>query len=363
MTDIASVNRQWRLKRFVRADEVLGEQHYELVESPMPTIDEGQILVKTLLLGTSPAQRMYVTQERKFHIAVEIGAVMSGRGVGVVVASKHPEFTGGDIIQATLGWQDYVALTPDDTSDTGKNVRTVQKVIDPVRPLTTIMGLFGQLAFSAYVGIIEIGKVAPGDVVLISSAAGGVGSIACQLARIQGAAEVVGIAGGKEKCQWLLDQGLCDAAIDYQQEDLQQAMAEHCPDGANVYLDNVGGDMLDTALQHIAVGARVVICGMISTEYQNPRPPGPTHYFNLLYQRSRMEGFFVFDYVPRWPEFEAELRRWYSEGKLKLVDDVFDGLETAPTALGSLFTGGHTGGCVIRVSEDPEHLPALSTLS
>ncbi|WP_101759058.1 NADP-dependent oxidoreductase [Oceanicoccus sp. KOV_DT_Chl] len=352
-------NKQWLLKQFVQADEVLGEQHYEMVSSPMPTIGDQQILVQTLLLGTSPAQRMYVTEQRTFHIAVEIGEVMSGRGVGLVLESKHPDFKSGDIIQATLGWQQYVALTPDDKTDTGKNVRTVQKVDQPVRPLTTIMGLFGQLAFSAYVGIIEIGQVKPGDVVLISSAAGGVGSVACQLARIQGAAKVVGIAGGKEKCQWLLEQGLCDAAIDYKSEDLVTAIASHCPDGADVYLDNVGGDMLDAALQNIAVGARVVICGMISTEYLNPRPDGPKHYFNLLYKRSRMEGFFVFDYVPRWPEFEIKLRQWYSEGKLKLVDDVFEGLESAPIALGSLFTGGHTGGCVIRVAEDPLEIPSL----
>ncbi len=358
MTD---TNRQWRLKRFVGPDEVLGEEHYELTESPMPTIDDEQILVKTLLLGTSPAQRMYVTEERTFHIAVEIGEVMSGRGVGVVMESKHPDFAAGEIIQATLGWQDYVALTPDDKSDTGKNVRTVQKVPNPVRPLTTIMGLFGQLAFSAYVGIIEIGQVKEGDVVLVSSAAGGVGSVACQLARIQGASKVVGIAGGQEKCDWLVEQGLCDSAIDYKKtgQDLAAAIGEHCPEGADVYLDNVGGEMLDAALQNIAVGARVVICGMISTEYLNPRPDGPRHYFNLLYKRSRMEGFFVFDYVPRWPEFEAQLREWYSEGKLKLVDDVFDGLPSAPRALGSLFTGGHTGGCVIRVADDPEHIPAI----
>lgn len=359
MTQKTPLNRQWLLKKFVSANETLGEEHYSLSESPLPTIDQGQILVQTILLGTSPAQRMYVTEERTFHIAVELGEVMSGRGVGKVIASKHSDYQVGEIIQATLGWQDFVALTPDDASDTGKNVKTVQKVTNPVRPLTTIMGLFGQLAFSAYVGIIEIGQVKQGDVVLVSSAAGGVGSVACQLARIQGASKVVGIAGGREKCDWLLDQGLCDAAIDYKNEDLLTALTQHCPDGIDVYLDHVGGDMLDAALQNLANNARVVICGMISTEYMNPRPSGPKHYFNLLYKRSRMEGFFVFDYVERWPEFEQTLREWYTEGKLKLVDDVFDGLESAPRALGSLFTGGHTGGCVIRVSDDPEDIPAL----
>lgn len=131
------------------------------------------------------------------------------------------------------------------------------------------------------------------------------------------------------------------------------------PDGLDLYLDSVGGVMLDTALDNLAVGARVVLCGMISTEYQRPRPPGPRHYYNLIYKRARMEGFFVFDHTDRWPEFEQNLRRWYREEKLKIVEHVFDGLEYAPAALGSLFTGGNTGGCVIQVSPDPEELPNL----
>lgn len=359
MSAISPINRQWILKRFVGPDEIIGDEHYELVESQTPDISDGEILVNTLLFGTSPAQRMYVSEERQFHLRVELGEVMSGRGVAKVVASKHPDFKVGEIIQASIGWQDYAVLKPDGDGDTDQNVRTVQKVENPVRPLTTIMGLFGQLAFSAYVGIIEKGQVQEGDIVVVSSAGGGVGSVACQLARIQGASKVIGIAGGKAKCDWLIEQGLCDVAIDYKNDDILEKLQEAAPNGINVYLDNVGGDMLDTVMQNLAIGSRVIICGMISTEYMRPRPPGPTHYFNLLYQRSRMEGFFVFDYTDRWPEFEKDLRQWYKEGKLKLVDDVFEGLESAPTALGSLFTGGHTGGCVIRVNDDPEEIPEI----
>lgn len=360
MTDSKPINRQWVVKRFVKTDEIVSPEHYDLIESPMPEIQDGQILAKTLLLGTSPAQRMYVSEERQFHHAVEIGEVMSGRGVAEVVESKHPDFQPGEIVQASLGWQEYVALTPDGDGDTGQNVKTVQKVPNPVKPLTTILGLFGQLAYSAYVGIIEKAQTKAGDVVLVSAAAGGVGSIACQLARIQGASKVIGIAGGQAKCQWLLDQQLCDEVIDYRNDDLLEKLQQYAPDGVDVYLDSVGGDMLDTVLQNLAINARVIICGMISTEYQRPRPPGPRHYFNLLYRRSRMEGFFVFDYIPQWPAFEKQLRQWYQEGKLKLVDDVFVGLEKAPEALGSLFTGGNTGGCVIQVAPDPEQLPELT---
>jgi NADPH-dependent curcumin reductase CurA len=250
-------------------------------------------------------------------------------------------------------------LSPDGGGDTHQNIVTVQKVPKPVRPLTTIMGVFGSNAYSAYVGIIEIGKIKAGDVVVVSSAAGGVGTLACQIARAKGASKVIGIAGGKEKCEWLIEQGLCDAAIDYKNENVIAALATHCPEGMNVYLDAVGGDILDAALQNLAIGARVVICGMISTQYVQPQPPGPTHYFNLLYRRSTMEGFFLFDYVSRWPEFDKQIRQWHKEGKLKAQDHVFEGLEEAPTALASLFNGEHQGGSVIRVSADPEGLPKL----
>lgn len=354
-----AVNRQWIFKHYVRPDEFPQQKHFELIESSVPEIADGEVLVRVLLLGTSPAQRMYVTKESVFHIKVEIGEVMSGRGVGLVVDSKNDSFAVGDIVQGTLGWQDYVAVSPDPAVVDGRHVSAIQRVEKPLRPLTTILGLFGQLAMSAYVGMIEVGRVQEGDTVVVSSAAGGVGSIACQLARIQGAGRVIGIAGGERKCRWLLDQGLCDEAIDYKSENFEEQMANTLADGLDVYLDSVGGDMLDLALQHIAQNARVVLCGHISTEYQNPRPAGPRHYYKLLYQRARMEGFFVFDYVTRWPEFEAKLRGWHSEGKLKLVDHVFDGLEQMPAALTSLFDGSHIGGCVVRLASDPPQVPEL----
>ncbi len=359
MTDTNSVNRQWIFRHYVKPDEYPGEQHFELVDSSVPDIVEGQVLVRVLLLGTSPAQRMYVTKESTFHIKVEPGEVMSGRGVGVVAESRHSDYEVGTIVQGSFGWQDYVAVTPEPDVVDGKHLTAIQRVDTPIRPLTTILGLFGQLAYSAYVGIIEVGEVAKGDTVVVSSAAGGVGSIACQLARIQGAKRVIGIAGGKRKCDWLLDQGLCDVALDYKRPEFNQQVADAVPEGIDVYLDSVGGDMLDTMLQHIRVGARVVLCGHISTEYQNPRPPGPTHYYNLLYQRARMQGFFVFDYLTRWPEFEKALRGWHAAGLLKSVDDEFEGLERMPSALTSMFDGSHMGGCIVRVADDPSGLPTL----
>jgi len=203
-------NRQWRLKRLVSEGEHPGPEHFEFGQAPVPDLQPGEILVQTIVLGTSPAQRMYVSTERQFHFAVAIGEVMSCRGVGRVVASRHAGFAVDDIVQASLGWQDYAVLAPEASEDPSHNVRNVRKVPAPVRPLTTVLGLFGQLAYSAYVGVIEVGQVRSGDTVVVSAAAGGVGSIACQLARIQGAERVIGIAGGQDKCRWLLERGLCD---------------------------------------------------------------------------------------------------------------------------------------------------------
>ncbi len=354
-----SKNRQWLCKRYVATDEVPALEHFELVESDIPDVSRNEILVRTVILGNSPAQRMYVSAERNFHIQVEPGEVMSSRGVGEVIVSKHPAYQVGDIVQANLGWQEYKLLRPEGDDGSERHSISIQKIETPQRPLSTVLSLFGQLAFSAYVGIIEVGQVKEGDVVLISAAAGGVGTMACQLARIKGAKTVIGVAGGADKCGWLLEHGLCDETIDYKSDDLSASMARLMPDGMDLYLDSVGGEMLDVALNNLAIGARVILCGMISTEYQRPRPPGPTHYYNLIYKRARMEGFFVFDHTDRWPEFEKNLRNWYHAGGLKITEHIFDGLEQAPVALGSLFTGGNRGGCVIRVSPDPENLPTL----
>ncbi|MEM9530058.1 MAG: NADP-dependent oxidoreductase [Pseudomonadota bacterium] len=352
-------NLQWVMRRYVAADEIPSAEHFELISSPQPQPGPGEVLLKVLVLGTSPAQRMYVTKDSQFHIKVEPGEVMSGRGIAVVVASRHPDYQEGEVMEGTLGWQQYVALSPDPQRRDGAHVTPVSRVEQPLRPLSTLLGIFGQRAFSAYVGMIEIGQTREGDAALVSAAAGGVGSIACQLARIRGASRVVGMAGGEDKCRWLVKQGLCDAAINYREGNLPEQIRDHFPAGVDVFLDNVGGDTLDAVLENLAVGARIAICGHISTEYQNPRPPGPTHYYNLLYRRSRMEGFFVFDYLSRWPEFERQLRDWYQEGRLISTDDVLTGIERMPDALTSLFTGAHKGCCVVQVADDPSDLPQL----
>ena len=346
------------MQRYVAANEVISRDHFSLVETPVPELRDGELLVRVLVLGTSPAQRMYVSEEREFHLTVDIGELMSCRGIGEVIASRHPGFATGDIVQASLGWQEFAIVTPDNR-DTDQNVRKVTRLDNPGRPLHASLSLFGQLGFSAYVGMIETAQVQKDDVVVISSAAGGVGSIACQLARICGAATVVGIAGGADKCRWLTDNGLCDVALNYRAEEFEAALDEACGGGIDVYLDSVGGDILDTVLKYIAVGARVVLCGHIATEYQRPRPPGPRNYFNLIYRRARMEGFFVFDRIEQWPEYERQLRAWYRAGLLSLLDHVFEGIDSAPDALRSLFTGGNTGGCVIRVAPEPDHLPLI----
>ncbi|MCF6275794.1 MAG: NADP-dependent oxidoreductase, partial [Robiginitomaculum sp.] len=210
----------------------------------------------------------------------------------------------------------------------------------------------GASGFAAYYGLLDVAKPVKGDTVLVSSCAGGVGSIVAQIAKLKGCT-VVGIAGGPDKCAWIKSKLGVDFAIDYKNDDLYEKLAEYCADsvsgGVDVYFDNVGGETLDAALKNLALRGRIVICGLISTEYHEPPLPGPRHYYNLIYKRARMEGFFVWDYFEQFADAEAELTAWYKQGKIKPTERVFKGLESAPEALQSLFSGVDTGIKVIEL--------------
>ena len=219
------------------------------------------------------------------------------------------------------------------------------------------LGVLGQAGATAYFGLLEAGQLQPGDQVLVSTAAGGVGVAAGQIARIRGASQVVGITGSDEKCRWLVDQLGYDAAINYKSQDVGEQINAYFPDGIDVYFDNVGGDILNQALAHLALHARVVVCGFISTDYAAGPQTGPANYRQLIYKRARMEGFIVFDYWNRFHEAEADLFKWYEQGLLKVADDIDEGLEKMPEALAALFTGGNTGVKICRIAPDPEVLP------
>jgi len=344
------MNRQWRVARYPERDELIGPQHFEFTSAPVPQPRDGEFLVRTICLATGPAQRGYLEANHDlFPRRVAIGEVMRGRGIGQIVASRHPGYREGEIFVGSLGWQDYSIQVPRGA----EFVFSTKTVRRPVRPLSTELGILGQAGVTAYFGLLEVGAMKPGDRVLVSAAAGGVGSTAGQIARIREAGKVVGITGSDEKCSWLIEDLGFDAAINYKAGNLGDQIADAFPDGIDVFYDNVGGDVLDAALANLAMHARIVICGFISTDYSPEPARGPVNYRQILYRRARLQGFVVFDYWERWPEAERELQQWHRDGALVNTEDVDDGLEKMPGTLASLFTGGNRGVKICRVRPDP----------
>lgn len=350
----SGVNRQWRVARYPKKEEVIGPDHFDWTSEPIPEAGEGEFLVRTICLAPGPAQRGYL--EKSHHAFLEniqIGDVMRGRGIGQIVASRHPDYLEDGIFVGSLGWQDYSIQRPRGA----EFVFSTKKVKRPIRPLSTELSILGQAGATAYFGLLEVGRMNTGDNVLISAAAGGVGSTAGQIARIRGAKQVVGITGSNAKCRWLVDELDYDAAINYKTENIAERIAELFPDGIDVLFDTVGGEILNEALGHLAMHARVVICGFIATDYAPGPHHGPINYKHLVYKRARMEGFIVFDYWDRYEEAEQDLLGWYREGLLKNTEDVDEGLEKMPDSLASLFTGGNRGVKICRVRPDPVVLP------
>lgn len=350
------LNRQWRVARYPRRDEPVSRSLFRWHEEPVPSPGEGEFLVRSLCLAPIPAQRFYLEPgQGPFLDSIPLGDVMQGRGVGQVVASRHPGYCVGDIFIGSLGWQDYSVQRPRGA----QFVLSTKKVINPARPLSMQLGLLGQAGATAYFGLLEAAAMRSGDAVLVSAAAGGVGSVAGQIARIRGAGKVVGTAGSEEKCRWLCEELGLDAAINYREGNLRAQLAEHFPRGIDVYFDNVGGEILNEALGNLAMGARVAICGFIATNFAAEPQHGPVNYQHLLYRRARMQGFIVFDYWDRYPEAERDLTTWYGQGQLRYCEDITDGLENMPNTLAGLFSGDNRGISICRVAPDPADLPCM----
>jgi hypothetical protein len=282
--------------------------------------------------------RGWMNEGKSYIAPVGIGEVMRAGGVGAVIASRHPGFAVGEHVSGTFGVQNYAL------SD-GKGV---VKVNPKLAPLPVYLGTLGMPGMTAYFGLLDVGKLRNGDTVVVSGAAGAVGSVVGQIAKIK-ECRVVGIAGGADKCAWLVKELGFDAAIDYKSQDLKKALREHCPKGMDVYFDNVGGDILDAALTQLARSARIVICGAVS-QYNNTTPvKGPANYLSLLVNRASMTGMVVFDYAPRYMDAARELGGWLAAGKMKSREHIVTGLETFPDALLMLFRGENTGKLVLKV--------------
>jgi NADPH-dependent curcumin reductase CurA len=337
----AQVNRQWRLA--ARPVGLIKESDFEWREEPIPTPGDNEILVRNIYLSLDPANRGWVREEKSYVPPVAIGEVMRGIAIGVVEQSHHADFQAGDIVQGALGWQDY-ALTD------GAGLTKLPRA--PNLPLTVFLGLFGIVGPTAYFGLLEIGKPKAGETLVVSAAAGAVGSLVGQIGKIKGC-RVVGIAGTDEKCRWITEELGFDAAINHKTEPVQEALKKRCPDGIDVYFDNVGGKILDAVLSLINVRARVVICGLIS-QYNAVKPvPGPYNFRNILTQRARVQGFIILDHVNRFQEPIADLGKWLAEGKIQYRVDVIDGLENAPSGINKLFDGSNKGKLMVKVSEEP----------
>ena len=338
--DMSEINRQWRLAQ--RPSGLVDEACFRLVEEPAPeALEDGQILVRNLMLSLDPTQRGWMARDT-YLPAVKIGDVMRSGAGGRVVQSRHADFAPGDLVVGMFGWQDYAAVS-------GTAGRAPTKV-PPGVSLELAMSTLGATGITAYFGLLEVGRPAAGETVVVSGAAGATGSVAGQIARIQGC-RVIGIAGGKDKCDWLLKEGRFTAAIDYKSEDVRARLRELCPSGVDVYFDNVGGELLDVALAQLAMRGRIVLCGAIATYSDGEPRPGPKNYLNLIVKRGRMEGFLVLDYMPRAREAVMQLYQWVQAGEIKDRVDVMQGFENAPKALRRLFTGDNQGKQLLRIAD------------
>jgi NADPH-dependent curcumin reductase CurA len=312
-------------------------------EEPVPSVGEGQVLVRNLFLSVDPTQRGWMSRDT-YLPAIAIGEVVRSFGVGQVVGSRHQGFRPGDVVSGGVGWQDYLL------TDGGGLLPLVK--LPPGIDIVLSMSVLGLTGITAYFGLLDVGRPKAGETVVISGAAGATGSVAGQIAKIEGC-RVVGIAGGPEKCAWLTEEAGFDAAVDYKAERVQQRLGELCPDGIDLFFDNVGGEILDAALANLAMRGRVVICGAISGYNEKAPPPGPRNYLSLLVRRGRMEGFLILDYMDRAGEAIAALSRWVEEGRIRHQEDIQEGLENAPQTLLRLFEGKNRGKQLLKVAEAP----------
>jgi NADPH-dependent curcumin reductase CurA len=331
-----AVNRQFRLA--ARPVGLPKPSDWDLTEEPVPEPGEGEVVVKIHFVSLDPAMRGWMNEGRSYIRPVEIGEVMRAFAAGAVIASNHPNLAVGDHVTGLLGAQEYAVA----------NGNAVIKVDTQLAPLPVYLGTLGMPGMTAYFGLLDIGRPAEGETVVVSGAAGAVGGIVGQLAKLEGA-RAVGIAGGAEKCRHLVDELGFDAAIDYKADDVPAALGQHCPQGIDVYFDNVGGDILDAALTRLARNARVVICGAISQYNATGAMKGPSNYLSLLVNHATMTGFVVSDYGERYAEGAREMAGWLAAGKLESREDIATGLDAFPDTLLRLFKGENTGKLVLEL--------------
>ena len=338
--DLHSMNVRWVLAR--RPVGLVSESDFRLEEASVPLLVDGQFLVKVIYLSLAPVMAQYVLDGGVIEKPVAIGETMRGRGVGLVVSSRHAGFSVGDVVHGPFGWQKFAI------SD-GKGL--VFKMRDWAGAISNGLGALGLTGFTAYFGLFDVARVRAGETVLVSGAVGGVGSVVGQLARIAGA-DPLGVAGSSAKCSIAEECLGYRAAINYNSEDVRSRIAALAPNGLDVYFDNVGGGILEAAIDNMTNDGRIAICGSISQYLANDSKKGPANYFNIVYRNVRMHGFHIYSYASRFPEAEARLARWIRDGRLVPREDRIQGLESMPAALQRLFVSANTGKQVVQIADD-----------
>jgi NADPH-dependent curcumin reductase CurA len=330
-------NRQIRLKKRPVGMPTLAD--FEAVASPRPTAHDGEVLRRTIYLSLDPYMRGRMSDAPSYAKPVNLGDVMVGHTVSQVVDSRHADFRAGDIVTGYDGWQEYAV------SD-GKDLRR----LDSSLPISTAIGVLGMPGLTAYVGLLDIGQPKPGETVVVSAASGAVGSIVGQLATIKGC-RAVGVAGSVEKCRYVIEELGFDACLNYKTDDLVNALREACPNGIDVYFENVGGPLFAAVLMRLNKFARIPLCGMIA-DYNATQNPGGPNLRPLLVNRAMIRGFIVSDHADRFPAFFQEVAPLVRQGRIKYREDIVDGLDAAPSALIGLFEGRNFGKALVRVSPE-----------
>lgn len=326
-----------------RPDGIPQAANFAIREASPPDLREGEILVRNHILSVDPAMRGWVSAVANYSKPVAIGDVMRSLAAGEVVESRHPGFAPGERVTGLFGWQDYAAVPAS---------AVTRKVQEQDLPLSAALGVLGLNGTTAYFALLEVGQPKPGDTVVVSTAAGAVGSMVGQIAKLKGC-RTVGITGGPEKRRQCLEEFGYDAAIDYKSGPIDAALAEAAPNGVDVYFDNTSGPISDSVLRQLAVRARVVICGTASLSSWDPWPQGPRSERHLLVKRARMEGFLIFDYADRTEEAVAQLADWVRTRRLAYREDIMDGIEQAPGAIARLYRGENSGKLLIRLTAPP----------
>jgi NADPH-dependent curcumin reductase CurA len=337
-------NRQWLLKSRPTGNVTAANFEYSEVEIPEPQLRPGQILVRNLVYAPAPTQRNWMNAPgRSYRAAIAVGSPITGPAGAQVVKSAHPLWPVGAQLTAVSGWQDYSVLEPD-------SANTPVIPVPPHMALTDALGPYGMNSLTAYFGLLRVGEPRPGETVVISAAAGSVGSVAAQIAKIKGC-RVIGIAGGAVKCDWLRAVCGVDATIDYRSQNVRECLAQLCPTGVDVFFDNVGGDILQAVMDNIAVHGRIAVCGQISAYDGEADANGPRDMMRVVYWRVRLQGFVLPDFHGEIELARSDLERWMKEGKLVHRQDLRHGFEQLPSSFLDLFRGANSGTLLVRVAD------------